>query len=192
MKQSLNSLMVGLCILGMTLLAPHTGVSAKKPAKAKAPSFYSFTVKNIDGKDVKLSSFKGKVLLIVNTASQCGYTPQYAGLQKLYAAHKAKGLVVLGFPANNFGQQEPGSDKQIKAFCSSKFHVTFPMFSKISVTGKDIHPLYRFLTSKTGGSSVSWNFNKFLVSKTGAVIGRFESSDTPLGKKIVAAIKKQL
>ena len=119
------------------------------PSKGgKTPLIYDFALKNIDGKDAKLDQYRGKALLLVNVASQCGYTPQYEGLQKLYSKYKDKGLVVLGFPANNFGAQEPGSDQEIKTFCSTKYNVTFPMFSKISVKGPDEHPLYKFLTDQ--------------------------------------------
>lgn len=217
MKSWFKTFAVSLCVLGVATMTTHckktnsktpktdkrtqprtvankkqTPAVKPRAAAGKSKSLYSFTVKDIDGKDVKLSTFKGKVALVVNTASQCGYTPQYGGLQKLYTKYKDKGLVVLGFPANNFGGQEPGSEKQIKAFCTSKFHVTFPMFSKISVLGKDIHPLYKYLITKTGGADVSWNFNKFLVNRKGEVVARFESSDTPMGDKITKAVQKNL
>lgn len=157
---------------------------------------YSFEVRDIDGKPVVLSTFQGKVLLIVNVASKCGFTPQYAGLESLYKTYKDRGLVVLGFPANNFLWQEPGSNEQIKQFCSLKYGVTFPMFEKISVKGGDIHPLYKFLTDEkihpeTGGS-ISWNFNKFLVGRDGRVIARFGSRDAPDSATVVSAIEKAL
>lgn len=164
--------------------------------EAKMKTVYDFVMKDIDGKDVKLEKFRGKVALIVNVASQCGYTPQYTGLQAVYQKYKDKGLVVLGFPANNFGAQEPGADAEIKTFCTSKFNVTFPMFSKISVKGPDQHPFYQFLTSKETdpqfAGDIAWNFNKFLVDKDGKVIARFESKDAPEGEKVTQAIEQAL
>jgi len=157
---------------------------------------YDFALKNIDGKEVKLDEYRGKTLLLVNVASQCGYTPQYEGLQKIYSKYKDQGFVVLGFPANNFGAQEPGSDQEIKTFCSTRYKVTFPMFSKISVKGPDKHPLYKFLTEeKTDpkfAGEVSWNFNKFLIDKSGNIVGRFESKDTPESDTVTGAIERAL
>ena len=135
----------------------------------KAASLYEFTLKNIDGSDVKLETFRGKVILIVNTASKCGLTPQYEGLQKIYDRFKDKDFVVVGFPANNFLGQEPGTEKEIKEFCTLNYKVTFPMFSKLSVKGADQHPLYSFLTNeKTNpgfSGDITWNFEKFLIGK---------------------------
>jgi len=154
---------------------------------------HSFSVKNIDGQEQTLSEYNGKLLLIVNVASKCGFTKQYQGLEELYQKYKDKGLVVLGFPANNFMGQEPGSDADIKSFCSLKFHVTFPMFSKISVKGKDIDPLYRYLTSESGyNGGISWNFNKFLVGPDGKVLARYGSNVEPLSKEIVEKIELSL
>ena len=157
---------------------------------------YEFTMKNIDGQDVKLDSYKGKVVMIVNTASKCGYTPQYEGLQALYDKYKENGLVILGFPANNFMGQEPGTEAEIKEFCTLKYKVTFPMFAKISVKGEDQHPLYNFLTNKATNpdfaGDVSWNFNKFLVDRTGKVVARFGSKDAPQAETVVAAVEKYL
>lgn len=176
------------------LMAQFSRVSAGD--MPKTPSIYNFTVKDIDGKEVKLEQYKGKVLLIVNVASKCGYTPQYEGLQKLYSQYKDKGLVILGFPANNFGGQEPGSEEQIKEFCTTTYGVTFPMFSKISVKGEDIHPLYKYLTSGEANPDVAgeitWNFNKFLVDPSGKVIARFASADKPESEKVVNAIRQAL
>lgn len=159
-------------------------------------SVLDFSMKNIDGKDVKLDSYRGKVLLLVNVASKCGYTPQYEGLQALYAKYADLGLVVMGFPANNFLGQEPGTDEEIKTFCQVKYKVSFPMFSKISVKGADIHPLYRFLTSKETNpefsGDISWNFNKFLVDRTGKVIARFDTREKPESDKITQAIEQAL
>ena len=150
-------------------------------------------MKGIDGKPVDLAAYKGKVVLVVNVASRCGYTGQYAGLQKLYDSQKDKGLVILGFPANDFGAQEPGSDAQIAEFCSSKYGVTFPMFAKITVKGPDKAPLYKSLTEAADPKGeVSWNFEKFLIGKDGAVIGRFKSGVAPDDAKLVQAIEAAL
>lgn len=155
---------------------------------------YTFGLVRIDGKPTPLAFYQGKVMLIVNVASQCGYTPQYAGLEALYEKYKDKGLIVLGFPANNFGGQEPGTDEQIKTFCSRKYNVTFPMYSKISVKGADQAPLYKFLVkedpSHTG--EIKWNFTKFLVDRNGTVMQRFEPAVTPEDPQMVAAIEKLL
>jgi glutathione peroxidase len=156
-----------------------------------ASSIHEFTLPSIDGAAAPLSAYKGKVVLIVNVASQCGYTPQYAGLEKLYETHKDKGFVILGFPANNFGAQEPGTNEEIKTFCSRNYNVTFPMYSKISVKGDDEAPLYQFLTRSTGGD-IKWNFTKFLVDRDGKIISRFESSVTPDSSELVGAVEKAL
>ena len=148
-------------------------------------NLYSFTMKTIDGQDKPLSEYKGKTLLIVNTASKCGFTPQYEGFQKLYEQYKDRGFEVLGFPANNFMWQEPGTDAQIKEFCSLKYRVTFPVFSKISVKGKDIHPLYKYLTTESGfNGGIAWNFNKFLINRDGKVAARFGSKTDPLSPEL--------
>ena len=160
---------------------------------AQSTSIYNFTLDSIDGKPVTLSSFSGKVVLIVNVASRCGYTPQYTGLEKVYEKYKDQGFVILGFPANNFGAQEPGTNEEIKTFCSSKYSVTFPMYAKISVKGADIHPLYQFLTTNPAtAGDVKWNFTKFLVGKDGKVIARFESAVTPESPEVTSAIEKAL
>ena len=155
-----------------------------------ADSVYEFTPKSIDGAAAPLTAYKGKVLLMVNVASKCGYTPQYAGLESLHQRYKDRGLVVMGFPANNFGGQEPGTEAEIKTFCSRNYNVTFPMFSKISVMGDDKHPLYQYLTSKSG--DVKWNFTKFLVGKDGKVVARFDSRVAPDAPELTAAIEKAL
>lgn len=161
-----------------------------------ASSIYDFTLKDIDGNDVKLDKYKGSVVMIVNTASRCGYTPQYQGLQKIYEQYKDRGFVVLGFPANNFMGQEPGTEKEIKDFCTLKYNVTFPMFSKISVTGTDQHPLYGFLTNKATNrefpGDISWNFNKFLIDKNGKIVGRWGSKDKPEDAAVIEAIERGL
>ena len=161
-----------------------------------AASVYDFTLKDIDGNDLKLDKYKGSVVMLVNTASRCGYTPQYEGLQKIYDKYKDKGFVVLGFPANNFMGQEPGTEKEIKEFCTLKYKVSFPMFSKISVTGSDQHPLYGFLTNKKTnpeyGGDISWNFNKFVIDRDGRIVGRFGSKDKPEDPAVTALIEQSL
>jgi glutathione peroxidase len=154
------------------------------------------TLPNIDGKPVRLAGYQGKVLVIVNTASRCGYTPQYQGLEELYGRYKSKGLVVLGFPSNDFGGQEPGTNAEIKRFCTGTYKVTFPMFGKIHVTGPEMDPLYRYLTTPPTagefGGPVQWNFTKFLVARNGAVVGRFPSNVTPLSPEMISAVEKAL
>jgi len=155
---------------------------------------YAFTATTIDGEERSLADYAGKVLLIVNTASRCGYTPQYEGLQKLHEEYGARGLVVLGFPCNQFGKQEPGTDEKIAAFCSTKYRVSFPMFSKIEVNGKNAHPLYAHLTAAapepSGSKAIGWNFTKFLVDRMGRVVARFGSKVAP--KNLVASIEDAL
>ena len=161
-----------------------------------ASSVHDFTLNAINGTPTPLASYKGKVMLIVNVASQCGYTYQYEGLQALYAKYKDRGLVVAGFPANNFGGQEPGSNVEIGAFCKLNFGVTFPMFAKISVAGKDKAPLYQFLTDKTAnpktGGEIPWNFTKYLVDRNGKVLARFDSAVEPESKEVTSAIEAAL
>src|SRR5665213_2540669 len=182
MKTLLVELCVALCVTAGIALG--------------ASSVHEFTMKSLDGKQVPLASFQGKVMLVVNVASQCGYTYQYEGLQALYAKYKDRGLVLTGFPANNFGEQEPGSDAEIGAFCKSKFGVTFPMFSKISVKGSDKAPLYQFLTDpktnpKTGGE-IPWNFTKYLVDRDGKVLARFDAPVEPESPELTSAIEAAL
>lgn len=153
-------------------------------------SFYEMTVNRLDGKPESLATYKGKVVLVVNVASECGYTPQYEGLQKLYADYKDRGLVVLGFPCNQFGGQEPGSATEIQAFCSTKFHVSFPMFEKLDVKGPKQAPVYTFLTAKHG--EPSWNFHKYLVGKDGQVIAAFKSGVAPESAELRGAIEAAL
>jgi glutathione peroxidase len=155
-----------------------------------ASSVHEFTLNSIDGKPAPLSAYQGKVVLIVNVASRCGFTPQYAGLEALYEKYKDRGFTILGFPANNFGGQEPGTNEEIKTFCTTKYNVTFPMYSKISVKGDDKAPLYQFLTA-TGGE-IQWNFTKFLVDKDGKVVARFEPKVTPDSPDVASAIEKAL
>jgi glutathione peroxidase len=161
-----------------------------------ASSVHEFTMDALNGTPTPLANFKGKVLLVVNVASQCGYTYQYEGLQALYVKYKDQGLVVAGFPANNFGAQEPGSNAEIGAFCKSKFGVTFPMFSKISVKGSDKAPLYQFLTDKNAnpktGGEIPWNFTKYLVDRDGKVLARFDAPVEPESKELTSAIEAAL
>lgn len=149
--------------------------------------------KTIDGADASLADFKGEVLLIVNVASRCGYTPQYEGLQKLHQTYKDRGLVILGFPANNFANQEPGSNEEIAQFCKVNYGVTFPMMSKISVKGRDKHPLFVELTEKSDlPGEIKWNFSKFLIDHEGRLVARFGSRVKPSSKKLVGQIEKLL
>jgi glutathione peroxidase len=158
------------------------------------PTVYDFEAQQIDGKTVPLAQFKGKVLLIVNTASACGFTPQFAGLQGLHEAYKDKGVVILGFPCNQFGAQDPGSDAEIAQFCSLNYGVGFPMMSKVDVNGPTAHPLFQWLTSQAKGflgtANIKWNFTKFLIGKDGQVLKRFGPQDAPaaLAKDIEAAL----
>jgi len=159
-------------------------------------SILDFSMKDINGVETPIRKFEGKVLLVVNVASKCGFTPQYKSLQTLYELYKDKGLEILGFPANDFLRQEPGSDAEIREFCSTKYSVTFPLFAKISVKGKDIHPLYKFLTAPATNpkfpGKIGWNFAKFLVDRTGSVIGRFEPKVDPLDAQVKSAIEGAL
>jgi glutathione peroxidase len=154
---------------------------------------HDFVMKDISGADLPLSRFRGKALLLVNVASKCGFTPQYSGLQSLYERYKEKGFEILGFPANDFLWQEPGSDSEIKQFCSTKYNVSFPLFSKISVKGKNIHPLYKLLTEKETNprfsGKITWNFNKFLVNKEGEIVARFDSKVDPLDEQVLKAVE---
>ncbi|MDD4922710.1 MAG: glutathione peroxidase [Bacteroidales bacterium] len=141
-------------------------------------SVYHFNVENSKGETVKLSDFKGKTLLIVNVASKCGYTKQYAPLEAMYKKYKDKGFMILGFPCNQFAWQEPGSNEEIQQFCQLNYGVTFPVFGKIKVNGEEAHPLYQFLKEQTGGAAIKWNFNKFLIDKKGNIIKRYLSGDS--------------
>jgi glutathione peroxidase len=155
-----------------------------------------YTMKRLDGSQQSLADYRGKVLLLVNVASECGYTPQYAGLQKLYERLQPRGFEILGFPANNFGAQEPGTDEEIATFCRASYGVTFPMFSKISVKGSGIHPLYQEITSQPApiGGDITWNFQKYLVDKNGNLVAKFdpgtEPDDPTLAKKIEELLEK--
>ena len=165
-------------------------------AVAEAHSIYDFTMKSIDGEQVSLKSYHGKVVLLVNVASKCGFTPQYAGLEAVYEKYKDRGLVIVGIPANNFMQQEPGTNEEIKKFCSNKYNVSFPMMSKVSVLGDDETPLYQFLTSKSAnpqiGGDIKWNFTKFLFDRNGNPVARFEPAVKPDSPEVTAAIEATL
>lgn len=173
-----------------------TGGSSTHEDPMTETSVLDFTMKSIDEKDVPLASYRGKVLLIVNVASRCGHTKQYAGLQKLYDTYRERGFEVLAFPANNFMGQEPGTNAEIREFCSTTYGVTFPMFSKISVKGDDQHPLYRFLTSESTNpkfaGNVKWNFQKYLVNRHGEVIAKFAPGDEPMSADVVSAVEAAL
>jgi glutathione peroxidase len=188
-------LVIGTVLFMLSITACVKSVATKEEIN-RMNSIYDFTMKNIDGKDTALSVYTGKVVMIVNVASKCGYTGQYAGLEKLYLKYKDRGFVILGFPANNFMGQEPGSNEEIKHFCSLTYNVTFPMFSKISVKGDDKDPLYRFLTDKTTNpehsGEITWNFNKFLIGRAGRIINRFGTRTAPDDKDVITAIESAL
>lgn len=179
----MKKLFMLMAVLGMSVMAAEKTV-------------YDFTLNSIDGQPMPLSSFRGKVVLLVNVASRCGYTPQYTALESIYEKYKDRGFVIVGFPANNFGAQEPGTNQEIKTFCAAKYHVTFPMMAKVSVKGSDITPLYQFLTDKTEhpdtGGEIGWNFTKFLIGPDGKVIARFDSAVEPDSPQVTGAIEKAL
>ncbi len=183
-------------IIILTLLLFHHQTQAGKNLKGSKMNnnISTITVKDINGKEVKLSSYKGKVLLIVNVASYCGFTKQYSGLEEIYKKYKEKGFEILAFPCNQFGEQEPGSNEEIKNFCSSKFDVTFKLFDKVDVNGKDKSPLYSTLTDNevTGKADVKWNFEKFLIDKNGNVVARYLSKVEPTSVELTSAIEKEL
>jgi glutathione peroxidase len=159
-------------------------------------SVFDFTLNTIDGQPAPLAAYRGKVVMLVNVASRCGYTPQYTALESIYEKYRDRGFVIIGIPANNFGAQEPGTNQEIKTFCQSKYSVTFPMMSKVSVKGDDKTALYQFLTDKTAspktGGEIQWNFTKFLVGPDGQIITRFEPAITPDSPEVTAAIEKTL
>lgn len=193
MPLSLNtSLAAGLTLLTLSALLPP----AAEAAPAKPMGVLSYTVQDIDGKSIPLSRYKGKVLMIVNTASLCGNTPQYASLEKLDQKYKASGLRILAFPANDFGQQEPGTNGEIRQFCTAKYNATFDLFSKVSVKAPNQAPLYTFLTSKETdpkfGGDIEWNFAKFLIGRNGQIVARFPAGHDPLSPDVVAALETEL
>src|SRR6202049_1041560 len=159
---------------------------------ANEKSVFDFTLHSIDGQPAPLAAYKGKVVMLVNVASRCGYTPQYTALESIYEKYKDRGLVIVGIPANNFGSQEPGTNQEIKTFCTSKYNVTFPMMAKVSVKGSDTTPVYQFLTNKgrfpTTGGEIQWNFTKFVIDKNGSVVARFEPGVEPSDPKLVSAV----
>jgi len=179
----MKKIFVLLALLGMTAMAADRTV-------------YDFTLNSIVGQPTPLSTYKGKVVLLVNVASRCGFTPQYTGLESLYETYKDRGFVIIGVPANNFGGQEPGTNQEIKTFCSAKYHVTFPMMAKVSVKGSDITPLYQFLTDKSAnpdtGGEIGWNFTKFLIGPDGKIIARFDSKVEPGSPEVTSAVEKAL
>ncbi len=181
-------------ILLITVLLLIINLAEDKDGEKMPNSIYNVTVKDMSGKDVSLSEYEGKVLLIVNVASECGYTPQYEGLQKLYETYNGKGFEILAFPCNDFGGQEPGTNEEIKEFCSSTFGVTFPLFDKIKVLGENKEPLYEKLINNptTEQGDIKWNFEKFLISKNGEVVARFRSAVEPLSDEIINAVEKEI
>ena len=178
----MKSALLLLIFLGLTVKSVHA-----------ASNVHAFKMATIDGKNISLSDYKGKALLIVNTASKCGYTPQYKGLEKLYEAYKDKGFEVLAFPANNFKAQEPGTNEEIKSFCFLNYKTTFPLFAKSSVKGDDINPLYKYLTTQSPfPGDIKWNFNKFLVDPDGNVVARYDSPVDPLAPELTSKLESIL
>jgi glutathione peroxidase len=184
-----------LCV-GLIVTAISNAAFADEKESKKVPPVLNFKMKGLDGKEVDLSKYQGRVVLFVNVASYCGYTRQYKGLQALYEKHSQDGLVIIGVPANEFGQQEPGSDKEIAEFCDSKYGVKFQLLSKVVVNGDGICPLYKFLTSKNTNPNfagpIGWNFEKFLIGRNGEVVGRYESKVEPDDADFVKAIEREL
>jgi glutathione peroxidase len=197
MIQRAFALILPACLLAACLLAAAGEAPAQnKKGDVKVPPVLQFQMKDIDGKQVDLDRYQGKVVLIVNVASECGYTPQYKQLQALYAKHRKDGLVVLGFPCNDFGAQEPGDDAKVKAFACERYKVEFDLFSKVKIAGKDACPLYKFLTGKEtnpkSAGPVQWNFEKFLIARDGTIAARFASDVDPDGAEFVGAIERAL
>ncbi|TKS60283.1 MAG: glutathione peroxidase [Nitrospira sp.] len=199
MSRALLGMVLGLVVLagcGSTYLFGLSSAQAGQEGAlmaVKTANLYDFTMNDIDGKPVNLSQYRGKVLLLVNTASFCGNTPQYSDLQTMYEQYNEKGFEILAFPANNFGQQEPGSNQEIKSFCFTKYSLTFPLFSKISVKGSDKHPLYQYLTEQSPfPGEVEWNFQKYLVDRSGNIVGRFHHRTKPLAPEIVKEVERVL
>jgi glutathione peroxidase len=183
---------VAACLLALAGAAAR----AEEKGAQKVPPVLNFTMKGLDGKDVDLSKYQGKVVLIVNVASKCGYTPQYQGLQALHEKYAKDGLVVLGVPSNDFGKQEPGSNEEIKEFCTKNYNVSFDMLGKVVVKGEGQCPLYKFLTSKETdpkfAGPIKWNFNKFLVGRNGEIVGRFDSAVKPESPELTQAVEAEL
>ena len=192
-------ILVGTTLIAITALgckpSYNGGVATVEAAELPSPQapVFKFIMNDIDGHPVNLERFQGKVVMIVNTASLCGNTPQYGGLQTLYEQYREQGFEILAFPANNFGQQEPGTSEEIKSFCYTKYALEFPLFEKISVKGDNTHPLYRYLTERSPfPGEIEWNFQKFLVNRTGEVIARYRPGLKPLSPQIVQDIEKAL
>jgi len=185
-----------MALLAGLLLAVPAAVNAENKENKKVAPVLAFTMKSIDGKDVALSKYQGKVVLFVNVASECGLTPQYKGLQALHEKYAGKGLCIVGVPANEFGAQEPGSNKEIAEFCTKNYGVKFDMLGKVVVKGEGICPLYKFLTGKDTdpkfAGDIKWNFTKFLVGKTGAIVNRFDPDVEPTADEMVKAIEAEL
>ena len=200
LRRSLVGFLIGMSsIIGMgssDLLEPSPAQAREEGIKLMAtqtPMVYDFTLNDIDGKPVSLNQFRGKVLLLINTASFCGNTPQYTDLEKMYEQYREKGFEILAFPANNFGQQEPGTNAEIKTFCYTKYSLSFPLFSKISVKGDDKHPLYRYLTEQSPfPGEVEWNFQKYLVDRSGKVVARYPHRTKPLAPEILQDVERVL
>ena len=193
MAKIVSNLMYIFILASILFLVPSN--ATKNISEVKMNNNISkLSVKDIDGKIVNLSDYQGKVLLIVNVASYCGYTKQYSGLEEIYKKYKDKGFEILAFPCNQFGQQEPGTNEEIKSFCSSKFDVTFKLFDKVDVNGKDQSPLYSILTNNetTGKADIKWNFEKFLIDKNGNVVSRYASKVEPESKELTSAIENEL
>ena len=189
-SRSLPTLLLALLTLSGVALA---GVTKTKGTAVSTTTLYSFQAKAIDGTDRKLSDYKGKAVLVVNTASRCGFTPQYEGLEALYQKYRDRGFEVLAFPANDFMGQEPGTNAEIQTFCTTKFRTTFPLFEKVRVKGRDMEPLYHWLTKDSSfPGDISWNFAKFLIGPDGKVVARFKPNTKPDAPELVAAIEKAL
>ena len=183
-----------LLIITASVFLSKTEASNTNKVNQMDKNIKQIIVKDINGKPVNLSDYKGKILLIVNVASYCGYTKQYAGLEEIYKKYKDKGFEILAFPCNQFGEQEPGTNEEIKNFCSSKFDVTFKLFDKIDVNGKDKSPLYSILTDNevTGKADIKWNFEKFLIDKNGNVVARYTSKVEPNREELISVIEKEI
>lgn len=196
MRERLMRSLTTMTLLASMLALTCSTLIAGQDDKKSVPPVLDRTMKSLDGKDVDLSKYKGKVLLIVNTASKCGATPQYKDLQSLHEKYKDKGLVVLGFPCNQFGAQEPGTSVQISEFCTKNYGVTFDMFNKIDVNGKDADPLYKYLTSQNtkpkSSGPISWNFEKFVIGRDGDIAARFPTRTNPQSKEVVSTIEAEL
>jgi glutathione peroxidase len=196
MKPTPVLILILAALAGALIFFSNRSETAMKTATAKCPEALNFTVKSIDEEDVSLCRYAGNVVLIVNTASECGYTPQYKDLEELNQRYHSRGVRILGFPSNDFGAQEPGSNTEIKEFCETRNKLTFDMFAKIPVLGKEKHELYRYLTSGGGdqklAGEVAWNFNKYLIGKDGKLVGRFLSPVEPLSEELIEAIEREL